>query len=317
MTVVTSTPLTLAFAVPNITDILGTFDQLVWYRSRTGQDGLYEAATAGALAAAMVTGRDPEPFQLNGRTLSFKVNGVVTVDVTFSGADPYDLAAVIADIAGETALVVASDVDGTLRLTTVATGSSASIEILSSDASPYLGFDVGQAAVGLDANTVLAGGTYQYFYTDQNSDPEFFYRVQFFNSDTLEVSELSVPITGDQAQVVPYSNTAVAYIQLSDAMGRALPRRKITIATSFQPNTVAGYGIFRQTHTIETDRTGYAEIRLLKGAKVDISIDGTGFVRRITVPDDLDVFDMLSPDLAVDDEFGIQDPNIDFAIRTS
>lgn len=317
MPIVTNVPLTLAFVVPNITDILVTFNRLVWYRSRTGIDGLYEPATGPVAVEAAMTGREVEPFKLNGKTLSLLINGITQVDVAFAGADPYDLATAISDINGATGLVVASATDGALTLTTVLTGSDASIKILSSDAAPYLGFDTDQAVVGLDANITLVGGTYQYFYTDANSDPSFYYRTQFYNSTSLEVSELSVPFTADQSQVVPYSNTAVGYVQLADMMGRAIPGRKITIAAVFQPNTVADYGMFRQYQTIETDRTGYAETRLLKGAKVDVSIDGTGFIRRITVPDDLDVFNFLSPDLVVDDEFGIVDLNIDFAIRTS
>lgn len=318
-TVVTRTPLTIPFVVPDITDVLGTFNRLAFYRSRTGQNGLYEPATAPALASAVLGGSAVGPHQLNGKTLKFQVNGVTNVTVPFPGADPYTTADAAAAINGATALVTAApDSDDRLVITTVATGSGASIEIQSSDAAPFLGFDVGAASVGLDAHLVLAGGTYQYFYTDLNSSIEFFYRAQFYHSVTLEVSELSVPITANQTQVVPLSQTAVAYAQLSDLSGKALAGRKITFDNVFQPNLVAGYGVMRQSVTIETDATGYAEVRLLKGAVVDVVIDGTNIVRRITVPDSgVDVFNILDPSLSVEDEFGIQQPDIDFLVRTS
>lgn len=318
MPIVTKTPLTLAFAVPNITDVLGTFDRLIWYRSRTGEDGLYEAATTVAAAPAVLVGTSTGPHALNGKTLSFRVNGVTQIDVVFSAADPHTTAAAAAAISGATALVLPTvDTEDRLVLTTVALGSAASIEILSADAAPYLGLSVGEAAVGTDANTTLVGGTYQYFYTDSNSDADFWYRVQFFNNTSLEVSELSVPLTGDLSQVVPYSSTAVGYVRLADPFGRALPGRKVTVATSFVPGVVAGHVMARHYADRVTDRTGYAEFRLVKGAVVDISIDGTGIIRRITVPSTPDVFDFFDPALNAEDEFGIATLSVPFAIRTT
>jgi hypothetical protein len=317
MPVVTKTPLTLAFPIPNITDVLVTFNRLIWYRSRTGEQGLYEPATAPAAEGAVLTGMMQEPHSLNGKTLSMKINGTTTVDVAFSGPDPYTTAAAIVDIENATALLTAgSDSDGNLVLTTVLTGSAASIEILESDGAAYLGFVAGSASVGLDAHTSLIAGTYQYFYTDSNSDDSFWYRTQFFNSTSLEVSELSVPITGDLAQVVPYANTAVGYVQLADLRGRALVRRKVIVTSLFQPSRVADHVMGRYAVELETDGTGYAEVRLVKGAVIDVAVDGTGRHRRITVPD-TDVFDFFDPSLNETDEFGIATLNIPFAIRTS
>jgi hypothetical protein len=48
-----------------------------------------------------------------------------------------------------------------------------------------------------------------------------------------------------------------------------------------------------------------------------MSIDGTGFVRRIAIPTTGDSVDLLDPALVTRDEFGIHEANIDFAIRTS
>lgn len=318
MAVVTQTPLTLAYVIPDITAVLLTFNRLVWYRSRTGPNGVYDPATAPALAPAVLKATSIGPHALSGKTMSFRVNGVTQVDVTFAGPDPYTTTAAAADINLATPLVIASvSVDDRLVLTTVATGSGASIEILSSDGAISVGFQTGDATIGVDLNLVLAGGTYQYFYTDLNSSSDFWYKVQYLNSVSLQVSELSAPFTADNAQVVPYSETAVGFVRLSDLRGRAIGDRSITLANMFTPNTVAGYNIFRHFTTIKTDKTGYAEIRLIKGAELDVVVEGTNFVRRIQVPTNVDVFNLFDPSLVTLDEFGIQQPTIDFAIRLS
>lgn len=318
MPIVTKTPLTLAFATPDITAILLSFNKLVWYRSRTGPNGVFDPATGPSLGPAVLEATARGPHALNGKTMSFMVNGITQVDVVFSGSDPYTTTSAASDINLATGLVVATvSTDDRLILTTVATGSVASIEILESEGAIAVGYQTGDASIGIDQNIALAGGTYQYFYTDQNSSPDFYYKVQYFNSSTNEVSELSTSFTADNGQVVPYSDTAVGFVRISDLSGRAIVDRKITIANMFSPDQVGGYNIFRQFQAIKTDKTGYAEIRLLKGAEIDVGVEGTNFTRRIKVPSDIDVFNLFDPTYASEDEFGIQSQNIDFAIRLS
>ena len=322
MAVVTNQPIQLSYFVQDITSALLTYNRLRWHRSRTGQYGIYEAATANVPGPAVLTGTSVSPHQLNAKTLSFKVNGVSTVNVTFSDPDPVTTAQVVLAIAAATPLVTPSD-DGTgrLRLTSVGTGSGASIEILESTAAPFLGFSTGDGAVGLDQDTVLIAGTHEYFFTDQNSDEEFWYRPEFRNSVTLQTTGLGVPFPANKAQKVSTSLTIVGYVRISDMSGYPVPNRRITFSNAFLPNTVMDqntrWGVFRHYTQIETDRNGYAEIRLLRGMLVDVSIDGTGFVRRIEIPSTGDLVDILDPALVVQDEFGIHEPQIDFAIRTT
>jgi hypothetical protein len=261
------------------------------------------------------------PHQISGKTLTFKANGVASVSVTFAAADPVTTAQAATAINAATPFVVASDDGGYLRLTTVTTGSLASIEITGGSAAPFLGLAVGAGAVGKDADTILVSGTHEYFYTDQNSDREFWYRVEFLNSTTAQTTGLGVPFPANQARKLSASKTIVGYVRLSDLSGYPIEGRRVTFANVFLPNTVIDqntrWGIFRHYAQMETDRNGYAEIRLIRGAQLDISIDGTGFVRRILVPSTGDVVDLLDPILVVQDEFGIQEPQIDFAIRTT
>jgi hypothetical protein len=263
-----------------------------------------------------------EPHEVNGRTLLIRVNGVTEVSVTFTTPDPASTADIASEINGATALVVASDEDGVLRLTTAITGSNASIEILDGDANPFLGWEEQDGAIGLDSDTVLVAGTHQYFYTDQNSDRDYWYRVEFINSSTLDSSGLGVPVPANLADQVPRSQTIVGSIRLADLGGYPVPNRKITFFNVGVPNALevdgepTRWGVARQYGQIQTDRNGYAEFRFLRGTTIDMNIEG-GFTRRITVPSSGDAFDLLDPSLVETDEYGIQEPDIPFAIRTT
>jgi len=318
--VVTNQPIQLSYFVQDIASALLTYNRIRWYRSRTGQYGIYEQATADLPAVASIKGTAATPHQINGKTLTLKVNGVSTVNVTFADPDPVTTAQAAAAISAATPLLTAVDDGGYLKISTVTTGSSASVEALESAAAAFLGL-TGAAAVGQDQDTILVGGTHEYFYTDQNSDRDFWYRVEFRHNVTLKTTGVGVPFPANQAQKIPTSKTIVGYVRLADLSGYAIEQRRITFANPFLPNTVVDqtrrWGIFRHYAQIETDRNGYAEIRLIRGMSVDISIDGTGFVRRILVPSTGDVVDLLDPALVVQDEFGIQEPQIDFAIRTT
>lgn len=320
MPVVTQQPIQLSYFVADITTELLTYNRLRLYRSRTGQNGLYEAATGSAAAGAVLEGAHETPHQLNGKTLSFRVNGVTQVDVTFADPDPVTTTQVLAAIAAETALVTATDVGGRVRLTTVATGSGSSIEILESDAAPYLGFDVGAATVGLDADVVLSAGVHEYLYTDQNSSVDFWYRVELRHSVTGQVKALSVPFQAGPIGT-PNATKIWCFIRLVDLAGVPLAGRVVTFANPFLPNTVTSggttWGAFRHFATMVTDSEGYAQIRLLRGMQVDVVVDGTNFIRRIEIPTTGDSVDVLDSSLVVADEFGIQEPDIDFAVRTT
>lgn len=322
MAVVTNQPIQLSYFVQDITTALLTYNRLRWHRSRTGQYGVYEPATAATPTAASITGTMVSPHQLNGKTFKFLVNGVTTVSVLFTDPDPVTTAQVIAAIALATPLVTATDDGaGRLTLTTVITGTGASIKILDGDANPFLGFTEDDGAVGQDSDTILVSGTHEYFYTDQNSDREFWYRVEFRHSTTLKTTGLGVPFPANAAQHVSKSLTIVGYVRLADMSGMPIGCRKVTFANPFLPNTVLDqntrWGIFRHYASVETDRNGYAEFRLMRGMQVDIVIEGTNFVRRLQIPTTGDVVDLLDPALVAEDEFGIQEPNIDFAIRLS
>lgn len=296
------------------------FTHLRWFRSIEGSDGPFEAISGTAAAAASLVGSAIEPHALNGKSLLLRVNGDTDIEVTFADADPYTTADVIADIAGTTALVVASDDGGYLRLTTAATGTGASIEILESDGATALGLDAGQFAIGSDVDVALDADVHEYLFTDSNGSRDYWYRTQLVNSSTSAFGQSTVPFPGTQVPVVPYNLTIAAYVRVIDLRGRPIEGRRIIVSNVFLPNTVGDYNIFRHSDSFLTDATGYGELRLVRGATIDVHVEGTSYTRRITLPgvqDTADIVNLFDPSLSSEDEFGIQEPNIDFAIRMS
>lgn len=318
MPVITQTPIQLSYYLQSPGDT--TYNRLRVWRSRTGQSGLYEAATAPAATGAVLEGTSGTPHQLNGKTLGFRVNAVTEVSVSFTDPDPVSTTQVIAAVLAETALVVASDIGGRVRLTTAATGSGASLEILESDAAPYLGLDVGAAAVGLDADITIVSSTYEYLYTDQNASTDFWYRIERIHATTAQTSGLGVPFQAGPIGT-PNATKIWCFVRVVDLQGKPISGRVVTLINPTQPNLVSHsgtrWGVFRQVASMTTDSEGYAQVRLLRGMQVDIAVDGTNFVRRLQIPSTGESVDLFDPTLVVEDEFGIQEPQIDFALRTT
>lgn len=320
MAVITNQLLPLYELVISPATVLSDFTHIRWFRSITGPDGPYEAMTAAAAAPASITGTALEPHALAGKTLSLLVDGLVTVDITFGGSDPYSTADAVSDILMQAGgSVTATDVDGRLQLESDSVGTGASIKILESEGALGLGFTIGDIALGVSADVAI-GFANQYFFTDQNGSRSYWYRTQFVNNSTITSAPAAPPFPGTEVPVLAYSLTIPAYVQLVDLSGRPIEGRRIVIANVFLPNAIGDATIFRHSAEFITDENGRGEIRLVRGSVVDVHVEGTSYTRRITLPGVQDLADMVhlfDPSLSTDDEFGIQEPYIDFAIRMS
>lgn len=319
MASVTNSPRTMSYFVQDITEVLTDFNRLMWFRSADGEHGTYEALTDTTAQPAILVGRNSEPHALAGLTLRFRVNGVSDVEVTFAGSDPYTTADAAAEIEAEAPALVTADVDadGHLTITSVQTGTGASVDIQEdTEASLNLGFQLGDAAIGRDPHQVLVSGTHEYLFTDQNSDDDWWYRVQYHHSVSLDLSEFSVSFPATSVQPLPYSATIVGFVRLADAVGRPLAGRRVVLSPQGML-TSGSHTVFGEPLYLTTDRNGYAEIRVVRGTLMDVNVEGTGYTRRIEVPDTGDGFDFMDPDLVTEDELGIVVSTWDFAIRTS
>lgn len=317
---VTNQLITQVFLAPEISTKILTYDRLRWYRSGTGRNGFYEPATAHV----------PEPAVLRvaqlsralaGKALRLRVNGVDEVAVTFAGPGRVDTVDVAAAINAATDLVVATAEDSLLTVSTAIAGTAASLEVLAGEAAPLLGFLVGESAVGLGVDNTLLAGVSEYQFSDHQSSPLTWYAVEFRNSVTELVSPRSIAFRSRALESVPINQLIGCFVRLCDLAGRPLGGRRVIIHNVFMPNRVSGggksWGVFRQYEEMVTDPNGYAESFLLRGSTIDMTIAGTGFTRRIVIPSSGSIVDLLDPSLSANDEFGIQSPEIDFAIRTT
>lgn len=320
MALVTNQPLQLSYFVPDIASALLTYDRLRWHRSRTGPGGEFEEVTHAFATSPIISAGKAGPYSINGRTLDLRINGNVDVSVTFTDSDPVTAAQAAVEITNSSVMLSALDNGGVLEIHNVQSGTNASIEIVGGDAVPFLDMDAGAGVVGKDQDTVLVAGTHEYFFTDQNSDRDYWYRVEFLHSITADSTGTGIPFPANMTDRVQKSQTIVCFIRISDMGGYAVESRRITFHNHFLPNKVGDgkeWGVFRHAKEITTDRNGYAEVRMLRGIVVDMSIDGTGFVRKIQIPSTGDIVDLLDPSLVTADEFGIHDVKYDWAIRTS
>ena len=317
---ITNQTVTQVHLVPEIDTQVARYDRVRWYRSTTGPNGYYEPATTEAPAPAMLQVQQLSRA-LTGTQLRLRINGSGEVGIAFLGPDPVDTAAVAALIMSASAEVVAAaDVD-VLTIQTVSTGSGATLEVLEGDAAPLIGFLVGELSIGTDADSALLPDTSEYRYEDHQSGPGVYYATEYRNSVTGRASQRSAPFQSRQLESIPLDQLIGCFVRLADLTGRPLGGRRIFIHNIFLPNRVVAdgkrWGLFREYEELVTDPNGYASMLLIRGAAIDVTISGTGFTRRIKLPTVGTIVDLLDPLLEIRDEFGIQKPTLDFAIRTS
>lgn len=315
---VTHTPLTLSYFIRDISLVLQTYNRLRWFRGRT-ETGAFEQITTTTPGPAVMRLSGASLYQVVGLPFRFTV-GISEVEVIFTGVGALTPAQVVTQIEAATGLVEA-EVDGDDVVVTSATLSTvASLLVGDGEANAFFGVSEGDGFLGLDADSVLVPDVHEYFLTDSNSDTEFWYRVQFWHSTTLERSPRTIAFPANQAQRVPYVDTIVAFVKLASLTGEPICGREVVLYNTAMPNLAGSdprWGVFRQYEKLTTDKNGYAEIRILRGITVEMSVVGTGFVRRIGIPLEGSQVNLLDPELVLEDEFGIQEPSIDFALRLS
>lgn len=98
----------------------------------------------------------------------------------------------------------------------------------------------------------------------------------------------------------PVDDLCRVFVRLVGPDGQPVANRKISFHNTWtQPVALTVQGrLFMGGHQVsmETDADGYAETRLLRGMEVEVVVDGTGYVRVITIPDKVaeDLIHLLS-----------------------
>lgn len=307
--------------VSELTNVMSLYDKIWVQRSTTAPPSTSdEDISTPSSQPARLTGVVEGPYLLNGKTLTFKVNGT-QMSVTFTYADPVAITQVVdavnAAIVAAGLRAVAADSSGALRISTQDNGTQFTLEMISGSAVTVLGFTNGQKANGTAAHIPLVVGTTQYEFDDGSGLASYYYRSRFYNSSNGTYSAWSDWIQGTTGAAVDAAQLIIAKVKLAALDGTALAGRKIAIANTFEPNKADGYGIFGSTIILETDGAGQAETTLVKGSLIDVIFSGTSIARRIRVPASGSEFDLLDDSLVVGDEFQIQVPDIPYAPRRS
>lgn len=311
--------ITIRIYVSEIADVLLSFDKIQVQRSKLGSPYTDAAfVTAESPEAPVLTGTTEGDFAgLSGEQLKVKVNGGAEQSVTFVSADPISLNNVIGEINGAIAdLTAANDGTGKLQLTGNLAGTGGTIEVTGGGAAAILGLS--QTIVhGKDQRIGLEVGVSDYTFTDLSGEASYWYRTRYFNDTTETYGGWSDWIQGSTGAAVSADDLIIGKVQMADIDGSALSDMKVTLVNVYSPLIADGYFIAGRSKRIETDGTGLAETTLIKGMVLDVVVEGTSIIRRITVPSTGTEFDLLDASLVQDDPFQIQEPDLPSAVRRS
>ena len=306
----------LTIAVANLTNVMSLFDKIQVWRSEDGESGTYFEITGASAAAATILGTETSSFTLNGLTLKLKVDEGSEQTITFVSADPINVDDVVTFINDNLTGATATEDSGAVRLSSDTTGTSSTLEITGGTALTELGFVQDDKDNGEDARITLSAGVETYYFDDQSGDPEFYYKVRYYNSSTDAVSDFGAASKGDVGSVLPSSDLIKAIVRLTGMDGKPVTDRKVVFFNKYVPPLVISeYLMADREITIITDQVGYAETMLVKGSEVVVTIAGTSIVRHITVPSSGTEFSVNDAIAAADDLFQIQVPDIPAAVR--
>jgi hypothetical protein len=278
-----------------------------------------EVTSATALAAVLTSSAAQTQFQLGGTSFSFSINGGAAQTVSFDSVLLYwTPAQVVTEINSVVAGLASLDPTETMVvLTSPTTGRASSLQILATTASA-LGWLPGQSASGTDARLTLVGSQIIYPYNDLGGVNGALYKWRFSVNGANPISDFQppgFPIEG-YPPAVSTVNTTLAIAQFIDLAGRP-KKAKIIIAldenpsqfgssTPPLPSAVAGQG--PQSQVFCSDDMGLLQVQLIQGLQIRVAIEGTAYVRQITVPTGVTSFDLLAAMAAAPDQFTIQTP---------
>jgi len=305
----------LTITIGNVANAESLYNLIQVHRSESGEGGPYYEITAAADAAATLLGTGTSSFNLNGLTLKLKVDEGDEQEIPFVSADPINIDDVVDFLNGLLSGATASEDTGALRLTSNTLGTRSVIEITGGTALTELGFTSGDRDTGEDARIAMVGLS-EYLYDDQSGDPDFYYKVRYYNSGSGAVSDFGPASKGDVGSVLPPSDLIKAIVRLAGLDGKPIVERSVVFYNKYVPPLVlSDYLIADREVRILTDQLGYAETMLVKGSKVTVTVSGTSIVRHIDVPTTGTEFSVNDAVAAADDLFQIQIPDIPAAVR--
>ena len=183
--------------IPNISTIIGTYDQIRVYRA-TNPSGPFEEITNAVESPAIMTGTILEPYNVNGLSLLLSSKTINAQNTTFIGVNPISLINVLSELnTNLTDVIAGNDGFGHIQFTSLGTGSDGRIRIeLGSTAAELLGFDLDQLETGKNARINMVQGQTEYVYIDVWGGSQYWYKTDYYNSGSSIESVLSLPEQG-------------------------------------------------------------------------------------------------------------------------
>jgi hypothetical protein len=278
----------IPISVANVNQLLGLgFNHIeVWKSEDDGNSyGLLMQSSAGppVLESLLMF----NTLKLTGAILVLDFSGVTVsflFDAPFTNWTPQQAA----DRMNQVRPGCASAFGGTVYVTGTGSGRGQYVRVLSS---PPAFFATGAEARGIDAYIPLVTDRVLYVY--QDLAPGFLtdrYRWRYSAQGLAPFSDFSayaksLPPARDPSKV------SLGYANFVDLSGAPTKGRLLIVEDSApMPNQVT---LFGGPRFVDADAQGFLQVRLLRGAKIRVAIEGTSIVRAITVPD-AETFDIMA-----------------------
>lgn len=314
MEAIVSAPGRIRFYLP-VSEWEGAYDRMEVWRSRVGEGGPYEPLTAPSWRPACFTIPEQNAYDVQGKRLDLLVDDRIDVSVTFTGTTPVS---VVNDLFAALPGFLIASFGPPAIMCTSNVGLAASLKIVGGDAAPLLGLPVGETRRGLDQHRNLSRERTYYDFIDPTGAETDFYQLRLSNS-RVPVGKVYPPVPGVVRGGLPPEQLIEGEIRWYDGNGR--PAENVLISL-FVPQFCQGgdqlAGLYPATVEAKTDRMGYARMRLVRGARMVLSVSGTNMAREIVVPTEGQRFDLLDPAISVNsDAYKVQVPNIEVGERRS
>jgi len=305
--------------IADIDTTLRFYDAIEVQKSSSGPPSYADArsVTTSRASGAVIIGTATGPYLgVNGAMLSLSVDGTLAVE-TFTDPDPNTITSVVRQLGDLTLVAASNDGSGHLKLQTISVGSGARLTLLDGSVNLVLGLTSGTTAYGTDKHIDLLSGVSKYVYTDLNGSGYGYYRYRPVNLSTGEAGDYSSWFPGPGNAVIHDSDLIVGEAYVAGLVGDPMEGMRITVVNVYNPLVKDSFLVAGSSVTASADSTGRVSFNLIRGSQVDVILEGTSIIRRITVPTIGTSFNLLDPSLQVDDAFGIQVPDLPAAVRHS
>ncbi len=287
----------------------------VWVSTDQG-NSFQEVTAATAMPAQLYAMPASTTYQMGGHELRFEINGGSEQTADFNTIVPNWTPTQVADAINvvDPSIASVSLDETTLILTSPTTGRASEVNITYNDA-PSLGWTSGTITYGRDARIPLVGTTYLYLYTDVSGLNAFQYKWRFSANGANPISDFSAVVHGTVPPATPIAIATGTFVGLNGQPAQVT----LIVVPDGDPQRVGGVTFTQpQPVTYQTDVNGFLQAPLAQGAVIRVGIEGTSFVRQITVPTGVGTptFDIFAAMAAAPDPWAIQTP-LPFLVRRS